>query len=81
MKEIKGEKPMAISPDGLYKELNEIKRDISKLSDEISYFKGSIKSELKYINQRVNRFWWGISIIMSVVVTLIALMGGYFIAV
>ena len=70
---------LRITSDGLYHELNDIKRDIKKLSEELSYFRGNFQSDIKYINQRVNRFWFGVSVILSLTTTLFALVGGYLI--
>ena len=70
---------LRITSDGLYQELNDIKRDIKKLSEELSYFRGNFQSDIKYINQRVNRFWFGVSVILSLTTTLFALVGGYLI--
>ena len=70
---------LRITSDGLYQELNDIKRDIKKLSEELSYFRGNFQSDIKYVNQRVNRFWFGVSVILSLTTTLFALVGGYFI--
>ena len=70
---------LRITSDGLYQELNDIKRDIKKLSEELSYFRGNFQSDIKYVNQRVNRFWFGVSVILSLTTTLFALVGGYLI--
>jgi len=70
---------LRITSDGLYQELNDIKRDIKKLSEELSYFRGNFQSDIAYINQRVNRFWFGVSVILSLTTTLFALVGGYLI--
>lgn len=73
-------KNLEITSDGLYQELNAIKRDINRLSEELQYFNGKIHAELRNTDKRIDRFWYGVGTTITLSISTFTLLAGYLIS-